>query len=526
MIPWIKRNVKRNTSIENFINTLPEFSKKKRKAVALLELYVTFPDYPISYYLCEWARANELEIRGYLPIRNRSLKSRMSFYLFSSLNFDNGIERPFRIFKAMGARKFVSPGFALENIVRTRKLYPAIFSLSRSDFLKFSCDGILLGDLIYDFHLRKRGIVTLETASLEFKKDFIEFMTNFFWWKAYFQKNDVRLVCVSHTVYQQAMVARVGLFFGAKVLLGSSSRLYQLSLAQPFADLEFLQYEPSSSEQFDYKIDQGRARAALGELMKGSARTAAHANVSGFRGLQKTQVVLGLKPVRIMIASHCYSDAPHVYGEMLFDDFDHWLTSVSQFSLNTDYEWYVKGHPAFFDSDKMHFRRFLEKNPHIVEIPSDTSNLDLFRGGINIVLTAYGTIAFEAAYNDVIVINASSRTPHGNYPFSLSPKSKFEYFQILESLESLIKTFKIDKGAVEHFFDLHHLRTSGNLLFGSRYNQMLQSSGGYAGHFTNPITLDFWANNIFGSEYEGELTERITTFLDSDSYFLRAHSDE
>ncbi len=526
MISWIKTNVIRNDSIENFIKTLPKHSKKKKKAVALLELYVTFPDYPISNYLSEWAHKNEMEIRGYLPIRNSSLKSRVSFYLFSTLNFDNGVHRPFRVFKAMGVRRFISPGLSLTNILRIRRLFADVFLLSRSDFLKFNYSGILLGDLIYDFHLRKRSSVSLDPASSDFRRDFYEFMSNFLWWKSYFERNNIRFVCVTHTVYQQAMVARVGLFFGAKVVLGSASRLYQLSHAQPFADLEFLQYEPSASEQFGYTIDHERARSALIELMSGSSRTAAHANVSGFRGLKKTHVVRGIKPVRIMIATHCFSDAPHVYGDMLFDDFNDWLTSVSRFALTTDYEWYAKGHPAFFDSDKIHFRRFLKENPHIIEITSDTSNLDLFSGGINVVLTAYGTIGFEAAYNNVTVINASSRTPHGNYSFSLSPKSKLDYSESLQSLENIIKTFKIDLKAVEHFFDLHHLRTSGNLLFGSKYNELLQSMGGYIEHFTNPSTLDFWVLNIYGSKYEAELKTRIFEFLESDSYFLRGHPDE
>lgn len=119
-------------------------------------------------------------------------------------------------------------------------------------------------------------------------------------------------------------------------------------------------------------------------------------------------------------------------------------------------------------------------------------------------------------------MNASLRTPHVNYPFSLSPESKAEFIHILMNLEHYLKSHIVNKATVEHFFDLHHLRTSVNLLYGDIYSNLLEYSGGYLNHFTSPLTLEFWLKHIRGTYYEKILIRSIHDFMKSDKYFLRS----
>lgn len=361
MISWIKENLKRNPIIESFIKEVSPTRVKSQSAIALMELFVTFPDYPMAHYIADFMRKSHVEINAYLPLRPRSARDRILFKFFSTFRIDNGQYRPQRIYRSFGVTRFLMPKHDPRNAYFARKELNKALSSSNGSFLLYRCEGVHLGDLIYDFHLRKRALVTLDLTSADFADDFLEFMVSFFWWYSFFGKNNVKFVTVSHSVYQQAMLARIGIKFGSKVFLYGSSRIYQLSEQNLFSDLEFLKYDPSRVIQFDYKIDIDRARRGIESLMLGSSVTAAHASVSGFRGKRAPRIVEAKKPVRIMIATHCFSDSPHVYGEMLFADFAEWLDAIVDVSKRSDYEWYAKAHPAFFDSDKIHFAEFLSR---------------------------------------------------------------------------------------------------------------------------------------------------------------------
>ena len=40
---------------------------------------------------------------------------------------------------------------------------------------------------------------------------------------------------------------------------------------------------------------------------------------------------------KILIASHCFNDAVHIYGNFIFNDFHEWIEYLAKFSKKTDY---------------------------------------------------------------------------------------------------------------------------------------------------------------------------------------------
>ena len=494
---------------------------RNKKGIALFELYVSFPDYVVSLLFAIWAKTQGLELNAYTPLRNSSKLNNFNFRLFSRFPLDNGLNRPFRIFKSIGVSRFILPKPKRLNLITARTEYQKIKNSGKFEILSYELFGIRIGDLFYDNHLRHRELVTIDPSSKVFKKDFEQFLSNFIWWYDYFLRSDVKLVCVSHSVYKQAITARIGLHFGADVFVTSASRIYRLSQDHLWADTEFNEYDPNSSSQLGYTVDLIRAEKGLANLKQGGKVTAAHYAVSGYTKNLTSRVVSDDKKIKILIAAHCFSDAPHVYGDMLFPDFDEWLSFLHKLSLETDYEWYIKAHPAFYESDKIHFKNYLTIFNNFTDISPSFSNSDLIEQGIDVVLTVYGTIAFEAADLGALVIGATTRAPHGNYDFAISPKTVEEYKEKLLNLDFLKKSQNISRNEVLHFFDLHHLRTSKVLLFGEDYKGYLNEVGGYSAQFTSPKVLKYWRNRYAQSEIVKSQITELDSFINSDRRSLR-----
>jgi hypothetical protein len=150
------------------------------------------------------------------------------------------------------------------------------------------------------------------------------------------------------------------------------------------------------------------------------------------------------------------------------------------------------------------------------------SNSDLIEQGIDVVLTVYGTIAFEAAELGALVIGASKRAPHSNYKFALCPESIAEYEDFLLNVDTLKKNHTISRNEVLHFFDLHHLRTSSALFFGEDFEGFLNKVGGYSAQFTNPKVLEYWQRRYSELELINSQVTELDSFINSDRRSLRS----
>lgn len=527
MLQKLRRHLVRSKELESFIVFNKEriqssFSSNK---IVLFEIQINFPAYiGYSNFAAMFARRG-YQLIAYKPINDINLYSRLKFHLLSKLSIDNGINFPFRIMKSMGIDRFIIPPICIwHNLFAVLKLYKDYVRLSKSEKLHFSLDEVRIGDLFYDWHLRKRGTATIAGNSLALFYDFYIFVNTYLFWQDFFRKNEIESVLVSHGVYAQGLVARIGIKFGASTFLVGADRVYRLTELEHFPDSEFKYYDPRKLYQFGYSIDYERADKAIKKLISGAQDVDnAHAYVSGFKGSRNEDVIKAAKSnVNILIAAHCFSDAPHAYGDQLFPDFFEWLNHLGRMSSSYDYNWYVKGHPGFFKSDSIHFKEIVKEFPKINVVSSEYSNIELFKQGINVVLTVHGTIAFEAAYHNILVINASVVAPHINYSFSLCPKSIDEYNRYIQELPKIIENFKINREEVLHFYDLHHLRKKANVYFDEKYEEVLRSGISYTGIFSSPTILGYWVEKVYDrSKFEG-VVNRYERFFESEDYFLGA----
>lgn len=525
MLNKLLKLIRREPDIESFIqsNRIHQKNVTKGDAVALFELQVTYPAYIGYSYFARILESQGVNLIGYRPVNDLSKLSLLTFKILRTIPLDNGVNWPFRIMRSFGVTKFVLPARDSKKIEALEDYFLEYTSMNKSQKLKFKINDVLVGDLFYDWHLRQRGLSTITEDSQLLWVDFCQFFETFMWWENFFHCNRVDSVFVSHSVYSQGILARIGMKNNSNVFLVGADRVYRLTHNNLHPDMEFLSYKPATKKQFGYLTDLDRARIAINSLRDGNqSLSSAHSYVSGYKGFENRRVIEQNGKINILIAAHCFSDAPHATGDFHFADFEEWLNFLGHKSSQTldKYNWYIKAHPAFFETDKIHFARIVANFPWIQPIPSDFSNLDLFKQGVQVVLTIFGTIAFEAAYENVLVINASNNCPHMNYEFSLRPKSLLEYEAMIDAIPNYLTEFVINPGDILHFYDLHHLRKNSNIYFREYYPELLTLVGGYSAVATSPEVFKFWIRRNYEKSLDETFLSEFIAFYEGANYFM------
>jgi capsule polysaccharide export protein KpsC/LpsZ len=216
---------------------------------------------------------------------------------------------------------------------------------------------------------------------------------------------------------------------------------------------------------------------------------------------------------KILIATHCFFDSPHGYGKNIFPDFFEWLKFLGDMSLVTDYDWYIKTHPDFLTGTKEIIDGFLARYSKFNLLPSDASHLQIINEGIDLALTANGTIAFEYAALGVLVINASMNNPHIAYNFNLHARDVEHYRELLENLEGI--KFNIDKAEVLEYYFMRNIFNTQNLFF-ENYQETIFEIGGYKEQFS-PSIYRCWLSKWTPKRHQ-EISDAIHNFILSQDF--------
>ena len=141
-----------------------------------------------------------------------------------------------------------------------------------------------------------------------------------------------------------------------------------------------------------------------------------------------------------LFALHCFSDAPHVCGELIFNDFYDQFIETIKFIRSSREEslWLIKPHPARNDygekgivEDKL--KLFNIKN--VILCPDNINNSQLFNHVDNLV-TGVSTISLEFACHGKKSI-ISGNAPYFHKKLFYQPKTKIEYFKKLKNINYL-----------------------------------------------------------------------------------------
>ena len=480
----------------------------------LIELNLTRSAHVSYSYLANTlADLHGAKVVAYSPMPIKGLKQKLDFYI----NRFAGKE-PFGTYQSFGAAGFFAIEPSKEQLERAKSIYESVFPALKTkwDIEALAIDGVRVGDLIYDSYLMEYKKPTIDLASPEFQGFLLESLALFAFWDDYLAMHDVRAINVSHCVYNLAMPLRLAVKRGIPVYQATVTHVYRLTERNLFAYNDFFYFR----EQFAALPPTTREAGIADAKSRIERRFAGEVGVdmsystkSAYGEARHQRLLRDTGRKKVLIATHCFFDSPHSYGDNVFPDFYEWLDFLGKMTEATDYDWYIKTHPDYLPGTKEVIDAFMAKYPQLTLLPSDASHLQLISEGVSLALTTYGTIAFEYAALGIPVANASQVNPHIAYDFNLHAKNVDDYERLIKDASH--HAFEIDSQQVYEYYFMRHIFNTENILFPD-YDKAVEDLGGYYGQF-EPKVFDRWQQDWSPALHES-INRALNRFIASGDF--------
>lgn len=322
-----------------------------------------------------------------------------------------------------------------------------------SELENFVIDGVLVGDLIYDHYCKSHQKVSPDLTSTEFANFFRESLAMFSHWQNFFDRNEV-VAAIGNPVYRQGFVARIAIQREVPFFFGGENQVERLSIGHMYGDTMWEWYPEifrslTSTEQVD---GLEAARETRRKLLQGELdRLPYHEylNPNHFRNSPFRVKITDPNRPGIVILTHDVFDSTHEWGNHFQTDYYQWLVAICQLSTTIEANWFIKNHPVEPAAATEQVKALLEDFPHIVLLPPSINPAQLFSSGVRFGLTVNGTPASEYPTFGMTIINASKRTPHSRYNFSVHPDS-MNHLEFL--LRNLVENNQIDEEELNEYF--------------------------------------------------------------------------
>ena len=315
---------------------------------------------------------------------------------------------------------------------------------------------MIIGDLIYDTFLKIKKLPTVDINSDILKNYIFECIQVFYYWKKYFENNNVKSVITVHPTYLYGIIMRLACqknipVYRAHVNSVQYIKQKNYNAGKPFGD--YPKYFNLLNTKNKIELIN-KSKLLLEDILKKKVESP---KLKKFEPKIKKN-----EKISVLIAMHNFYDSPHVFGKLLFPDFYEWLIYLVKISKKTDYKWYLKLHPENDIKDFKFIKKIIGKKGNIEILPSDVTHKFVLKKKIQFVLTCFGTIGYEYAYLGLTVINACKFNPHQAYNFNLNPKNILEYSKIIKNLRQYL--IKPPKKEILEFFYIRHTLLSNNCL--------------------------------------------------------------
>lgn len=322
-------------------------------------------------------------------------------------------------------------------------------------------DDIEIADLVIDAYLRLRPspffnvhdpfiVSIIRQALRDIQKS-----------QRYFKEAKPEFYFTSYTTYiEHGIATRVALSLGVNVYsFGSLSQFgTRLTRIHPYHTPVYKNYRKDFEELTNPQARLELARLQLESRISGAIDPAtAYMRESAYAKVPEKldERVKGA----VVIFLHDFYDSPHVYPDMIFDDFWQWVCFTVDFLTQYRIKFFIKPHPNQIAMSDDALILLMRKYPTIKILASDTSNISLVNAGISCGVTVYGTVGHELAFLGVPTI-CSAKHPHHSFEFCRTAKSIEEYKEMLLSYETL----PISKQAMREqslaFYYMHNLNRS------------------------------------------------------------------
>lgn len=345
----------------------------------------------------------------------------------------------------------VTPQIAA-NVHRLLKEFEERGVKSKRALLNFTFDGVPLGDLVYDGHLRnnmKCSLDSLQDVVYEIK----QFCWSFETAKDIFNSHNTKAVLTEfNTFHLQAPICRYAVSKGIPVYMKKpASDIFTVRRFSSLADVAKSEYEFEKEEFLDLYQQYGdfmvrEGKKLLNKRFFTPEDVEAHDAKEAFVGSEpawtreKMLTELGMDPTKPVacVMNHCFIDQPHGQGDLYFDDYVEWLTKTLEFAKkNTGVNWLVREHPHQKGTYKSPIlaedvvRDVGQGCGHIKMMPDEIKTPNLL-ALVDYMVTCFGSCSLEfPAFGKPCVALPGWTTGYG---FNAAPKSQLEYKRTLQSI--------------------------------------------------------------------------------------------
>ena len=509
------------TKFKNHNYKIFEHSKKKSNSIILVEFHGWCSAHICYSYLINTLKkkfkSKVLAYEGYTLISSKidqtifqKIKSHVG--KSTSLNF-------FGVYDSIGTEEFIRVKKSRYIDIKYNEFCKKKINLkNKNDLINLKINNIWVGDLIYDTFLKIKKVPTINIHSEEFIKFFNDAVYVFFYWNEFFKKNNVKALIISHSTYLYGMVMRIANSSKVTVYKPTFNTIYKIKKKNFTIGDEFFSLK-KKFQNLPKKIQKNGLKLAeneIEEMYKGNKKFAL-----GYNYKNRKVNILKVNKNKILIAMHNFYDSPHVFGKMLFPDFYEWLNHIVELSKKTNHEWYFKLHPENTKKDLNLIKKILSKNKKIKLISSKINNNIIFNIGINCVLTCFGSIGYEFAYQGIKVINACVRNPHAGYGFTLNPKTITEFDHMILNIHKI--KLNIKKAEILEFLFMRRYFLRINWLQLS--TNQISKGFGWKNKIYRPYMYDVWVNE-FDNKKHNKINRICNKFITSNHYKLeRLHCE-
>jgi len=448
-------------SIYKFIKFNKNFHKNQKKngKIILIELFNN-KSHIIAYslFLKSLSQIHAARAVAYSPnFLNLKNKIKILIFSFFRLNYIG-------VFNSITNNSLLIPNKTDLSTKKAKKIFKQSlkFIKKKQDILKLKFFNIPIGDLLYDVYIREHNLSTIDYTTQHFKKYLQKFILIFLYWHKYLDKKKVAAINCSHTSYLLGLPPRIAIYknidtfnvtahgayrLSKKFLLRfSGNKLYRKNFKKNFFKVRLKAFKVSKVNL----LKRFRGENDLAYNSQNSINPVFQKKTNFNKENKQNQK----RNIKILIATHCFNDAPHVYGNFIFPDFFDWLDFLGNFSnKQKNFNWYIKLHPSYYDRNYANIRYFINKYKNFSLLPKHITHSELINEGIDLALTVHGSIAYEYSYFNVPVITAGPN-PSMSYNYCFNPVSKKEYLKLLKKIKDIVANKKkVNKNQIlENYF--------------------------------------------------------------------------
>lgn len=365
------------------------------------------------------------------------------------------------------------PGAAARRRRRARKL---IRDLPEGGLGTLSIAGILVGDLLIDSYLRFRPAVTVDLQDPFLVQLLAQLLRDLDLAQNWFARKRPALYLSSYSTYVEHGVAvRVALARGVPVRVFGNLVTFgkRLSLQDPYHAANGDGYDAIAASLTEPALARAAAmleRRLSGQIdaatsyMRQSAYAASGEPVPDVRGA-------------VVVFLHDFFDSPHVYADLVFDDFWQWVGCTIRTLQAAGIPFYLKPHPNQVQASADVLVQLQATFPGVRLLSTRVTNRQLAEAGLGAGVTVYGTVGHELAYLGVPVISCA-RHPHHEFGFCRTAASVSEYEAMLRQPFERALPREAMRQQASQFYYAHNLHGSDQALaLRSRFANLFKAGG-------------------------------------------------